>query len=512
MLTLFVLLPVVLGVSPYWKLENDAVLPTESNTADDVTRGLIKAFRMNSVISNTVCPNRMTQCPENATCCPTEGQGMYACCPGTNAVCCSETYCCPEGYMCNVGKGTCVKNSLEIASHFIQEINVEHVVCPDKSSQCPDKNTCCKLVDGNYACCPLVDAVCCSDHSHCCPHGYTCNVTKSTCIPPSPHKVVTNVLANVHCPDGGLCLDDGTCCSISNDTYGCCPRPNAVCCSDRKHCCPEGHLCDVESDTCKKAGIKGKVISLHEVAMKAPTSVLCPNDYSCQDGETCCSNQSGDYGCCPLPDATCCTDGVHCCPNGYTCDVTKGSCVKSSLDCDEETENCENRIVVKTTVDFNEVMKAHETAGKNSICSCPSFYDTCCLEDGGGHYCCSEGYATCCTEDLYCCPLGYICGSRGTCTNITVEKTIDLSENVKQVNDNVMCPGDQFTCPNGDTCCSDGSGSYGCCPLPNAVCCSDHLHCCPSGYTCQVTTGFCLKSSNVLDRIPFLVKSPGHRL
>ena len=29
--------------------------------------------------------------------------------------------------------------------------------------------------------------------------------------------------------------------------------------------------------------------------------------------------------------------------------------------------------------------------------------------------------------------------------------------------------------------------------LQNAVCCEDHLHCCPSGYTCDVKDGRCNK-------------------
>ena len=46
----------------------------------------------------------------------------------------------------------------------------------------------------------------------------------------------------------------------------------------------------------------------------------------------------------------------------------------------------------------------------------------------------------------------------------------------------VVCPGGGAQCPSGTTCCQLSSGEYGCCPIPNAVCCNDHLHCCPSGY------------------------------
>ena len=28
---------------------------------------------------------------------------------------------------------------------------------------------------------------------------------------------------------------------------------------------------------------------------------------------------------------------------------------------------------------------------------------------------------------------------------------------------------------------------------PQAVCCSDHVHCCPTGYTCDVSAGTCSK-------------------
>lgn len=49
---------------------------------------------------------------------------------------------------------------------------------------------------------------------------------------------------------------------------------------------------------------------------------------------------------------------------------------------------------------------------------------------------------------------------------------------------NVVCPGGQYQCPDQTTCCSMGSGKYGCCPYENGVCCSDLLHCCPSGTVC----------------------------
>jgi len=32
-----------------------------------------------------------------------------------------------------------------------------------------------------------------------------------------------------------------------------CPLNNAVCCSDQKHCCPQGYTCNLKNGTCDKA-------------------------------------------------------------------------------------------------------------------------------------------------------------------------------------------------------------------------------------------------------------------
>ncbi|GMT31393.1 hypothetical protein PFISCL1PPCAC_22690, partial [Pristionchus fissidentatus] len=44
---------------------------------------------------------------------------------------------------------------------------------------------------------------------------------------------------------------------------------------------------------------------------------LCPDTrYSCPGDQTCCAGStSGQWTCCPLNAATCCTDHVHCCPH-----------------------------------------------------------------------------------------------------------------------------------------------------------------------------------------------------
>ena len=54
-----------------------------------------------------------------------------------------------------------------------------------------------------------------------------------------------------------------------------------------------------------------------------------------------------------------------------------------------------------------------------------------------------------------------------------------------------LCPGGKANCPDDSTCCVLSNGSFGCCPIQNAVCCGDSVHCCPDGYTCDVIKGIC---------------------
>ncbi|XP_074599453.1 granulin-2-like [Brevipalpus obovatus] len=59
---------------------------------------------------------------------------------------------------------------------------------------------------------------------------------------------------------------------------------------------------------------------------------------------------------------------------------------------------------------------------------------------------------------------------------------------------NQVCPGGGSECPGSSTCCKDTSGDWACCGFPNAVCCSDHIHCCPNGYTCDIQKSVCKRS------------------
>ena len=79
---------------------------------------------------------------------------------------------------CFFVSGFCTKGNEKVLAYKHTKAGsrkVVNVVCPDGESQCPAGNTCCKLSSGGYGCCPLPDAVCCSDEIHCCPSGYTCS-------------------------------------------------------------------------------------------------------------------------------------------------------------------------------------------------------------------------------------------------------------------------------------------------------------------------------------------------
>ena len=54
---------------------------------------------------------------------------------------------------------------------------------------------------------------------------------------------------------------------------------------------------------------------------------------------------------------------------------------------------------------------------------------------------------------------------------------------------------ESYRCPAGQTCCKSQIhvAGYGCCERNNAVCCSDGIHCCPRGTTCNLADGTCLR-------------------
>ncbi|XP_022079849.1 granulins-like isoform X7 [Acanthaster planci] len=464
---------------------------------------------------NVVCPGGQYQCPSGDTCCRLSS-GQWGCCLYAHAVCCSDhIHCCPSGYTCNVANGTCNRGDLLMplaTKNVAQPVEAVNVVCPGGRYECRSGETCCKQGGGKYGCCPLPMAVCCNDSVHCCPKGYKCNVAHGTCtkgefnLPWYEKNDAQEVeLQSVVCPGGQYqCPDGNTCCKLSSGQWGCCPLPNAVCCSDGQHCCPHGYTCDVSSGSCHQGEL---VIPWEEKNLAKPVEILpepnivCPGGQAqCPSGNTCCRLASGQWGCCPLPSAVCCSDHIHCCPHGYTCDISTGTCSLGEM----------------TLPWFEKTAAALPSNGgiicPNSSSICRST-ETCCMMAKGGWGCCPGVNAVCCPDKIHCCPHGTKCTKENTCVGaagilsmVTKTKAKEMAPKVETVpwitktlalplgtkEGNVKCDSSHF-CPDGNTCCKLASRQWGCCPLPNAVCCSDGIHCCPHGYTCDTASGRCQK-------------------
>ncbi|KAJ8251807.1 hypothetical protein GJAV_G00225640 [Gymnothorax javanicus] len=459
------------------------------------------------LVGAVICPDGESECPDGSTCCQLP-DGSWGCCPMVKAVCCEDrVHCCPEGSVCDTRHSKCRSPHgdtpmLSKSPAHRRAVGEDHtavrvfrdgteakdrpagretaVVCPD-GRQCPDDSTCCLLANGTYGCCPLKDAVCCSDHLHCCPSGTTCDLEHLTCVSATSQTPLVKTTAaskDVDCPDGTKCPEDSTCCELANGTYACCMLENAVCCKDHVHCCPQGTTCDVAAGTCDDALSSIPWLEKLPSRPRRPNkaqNVSCDSQHACPDGSTCCKREGGDWACCPLPEAVCCEDHVHCCPQGTTCDVAAGT--SQNVSCD-------------------------------SLHACPDG-STCCKREGGDWACCPLPEAVCCEDHVHCCPQGTTCDvAAGTCDDALssipwLEKVPPLPRRPNKVQ-NVSCDS-LHACPDGSTCCKREGGDWACCPLPEAVCCEDHVHCCPQGTTCDVAAGTC---DDALSSIPWLEKVP----
>ena len=94
----------------------------------------------------------------------------------------------------------------------------------------------CLIIHYYYFYYALLQAECCSDHLHCCPSGFTCDVAHSRClrgsdvtsIPWSRKEEALPVEGSgVICPDQkSECPDGNTCCKLKSGGWGCCPFPH----------------------------------------------------------------------------------------------------------------------------------------------------------------------------------------------------------------------------------------------------------------------------------------------
>ena len=439
-----------------------------------------------------MCPDGQSQCPDGNTCCKLEDVKGYGCCPQPQAECCADhIHCCPHNYKCSesntCSKGDSTVPMIERRPAFKAP---PMIVCPDYTTQCPNGDTCCLDTVGHYGCCPEPNAVCCTDGKHCCPSGYSCDLTSGECegegsvVPFLERRPAIRApqSRNNICPDQqSECSVNTTCCLLSSGQYGCCPLPNALCCSDKVHCCPVGYTCGVETDTCTK---DDSIIPIFkkQPAINAPQNkIICPDQKSeCSDSSTCCKLESGQYGCCPISNAVCCGDGEHCCPADYTCEVQKGTCTKG-----------ESTIpILKKQPAVNSPQNVMCDDNK-TVCASSS---TCCKLTSGHYGCCPMTNAKCCSDGVHCCPADYTCNvADGICSKGKSVVPIFKKQPAINAPQNNVCPDQRSECSGSDTCCMLKSGQYGCCPLPNAVCCDDKEHCCPTGDKCNTGSEVCTK-------------------
>ncbi|XP_052681912.1 neurogenic locus notch homolog protein 2-like isoform X3 [Crassostrea angulata] len=461
---------------------------------------------------NVVCPDGQSECKSGQTCCKL-ASGNYGCCPIPKAVCCSDMkHCCPEGTTCDVSSGKCKRGNTYVMDWMDKQpavVRTGSVMCPDGQHECKDGQTCCKLASGQWGCCPIPKAVCCSDGKHCCPENTKCEVSQGKCMrgtgemldwfEKEPALVRSE---NVVCPDGqSECKSGQTCCKLASGNYGCCPIPKAVCCSDMKHCCPEGTTCDVSSGKCKRGSTYVMDWMDKQPAVVRAGSVMCPDgQHECKDGQTCCKLASGQWGCCPIPKAVCCSDGKHCCPESTKCEVSQGKCIRAD----------------SLSMDWFEKLPALRT--RNVVCpdgqsQCKDG-QTCCKLATGQYGCCPIPKAVCCSDGKHCCPENTQCDvSSGKCKRGD-ELSMDWFAKLPALRSkNVVCPDGQSECKTSQTCCKLASGNYGCCPIPKAVCCSDMKHCCPENTKCDVSSGKCTRGDGLIvdwfEKMPLAVRSRG---
>ncbi|XP_023149019.2 granulin a isoform X3 [Amphiprion ocellaris] len=528
------------------------------------------------IVTTVICKDGVSECPDETTCCETP-EGTWACCPMPEAVCCSDKiHCCPEGTTCDVEHSKC--NSLstnkvlpmwaklparmradwenlkvveqvtagtvnDVGAEKVPEVTTANTVPPseeevstssvtkaaagndvpcNQTAACPDGSTCCKTKEGDWACCPLPEAVCCEDFVHCCPKGKKCNLVAQTCdddtcsvpwaekVPTIPRQDVQ--VKDVPCDDTVSCPDGFTCCKTKEGGWACCPLPEAVCCEDFVHCCPKGKKCNLAAQICDDGthsvpwAEKVPTIPRQDVQVK---DVPCDDTVSCPDGSTCCKTKEEKWACCPLPQAVCCDDHQHCCPAGTTCDTTTLTCQGPSGSVPMKQKMPAFSTAAPTTASQAQVTEQEdekkepkeenkEIEGKiqcDSRTSCPQS-STCCFMAASQRWgCCPLPQAVCCADGSHCCPQYYKCKEQTTsCVKGEVEipwytKLPAVTSDQSDLS-SVQCDGGS-QCPEHTTCCKLATAEWGCCPLENAVCCSDKKHCCPQDFTCNEASNSC---------------------
>ncbi|GFY68077.1 granulin [Trichonephila inaurata madagascariensis] len=152
----------------------------------------------------------------------------------------------------------------------------------------------------------------------------------------------------------------------------------------------------------------------------------------CKPHETCCPAEDPEgWRCCPFIESVCCADKIHCCPKHSVCDLESGVCFPEETPSQEE--EAPSQVEEVSSQDLEKRVGAFE------------------------------------------------------------ESESDLAEEAEfDVDATRRCDKGSY-CPDESTCCEVLHGGYGCCPLPNAVCCPDKIHCCYSGEHCDASSHYCIR-------------------
>nr|XP_032806353.1 progranulin-like isoform X1 [Petromyzon marinus] len=168
--------------------------------------------------------------------------------------------------------------------------------------------------NGESRCCPLSEGSCCGDGLSCCGKGSTCTTFRglNLCLPDAEFQdPVATFLSREQQQQQDGCVDSSGC-PAGSDCHGASG-------DHRGQCVSSAALTPwVE----KEAALSGPV---------GAHVVYCGSGQYCRDGQTCCRLATGSWGCCNIPHAICCSDGIHCCPAGHFCLTASGLCARSTL-------------------------------------------------------------------------------------------------------------------------------------------------------------------------------------
>uniref|UniRef100_A0A8B9UCG4 Granulin precursor n=1 Tax=Anas zonorhyncha TaxID=75864 RepID=A0A8B9UCG4_9AVES len=408
-----------------------------------------------AAVSTLRCPDGTSECPSNATCCVTP-DGSWGCCPigyGTSLS--------PYISICsNTGYGTSL-------SPYVPALGMAHFC-----SQCPravPKPSWLTMAPGapssQRAGTPhLLSPVTCGDMEL---GGW---LTVTPCPPAAPLRQVT-------CPDGrSACPDGATCCQLPSAQYGCCPLQN-VSASPCPHAAPRGG-----------GGLSPAAVPPRRPCAAATGSTAVPKAPPVTWSAPCAPRCRTRRGLPPVsPQAVCCPDHVHCCPQGYTCDPQGGTCLQGGV-----------------RLPWLSKTPARGRAGDvkcDDETSCPDG-NTCCRLSSGAWGCCplEQVGGTGSGEAMAGGPVAPSLGTMGMGSPPAAPHVQDVTP-TQDGGDIVGVP----CCGQCGTGLGGGHGVLGggcrmspsrcvpICPPPKAVCCKDHQHCCPRGYTCNAATQSCEK-------------------